>query len=118
MRSDFVGDCMQYAGLPEAVNAGMYLVPRMTRDELHSAITGPVAVGGGEIEPRLVARLLNDAGDDPEQLPVLQHALMRTWDYWTRHRTTGEAIDMRHYEAIGTMASALSRHADEAYQDR
>jgi hypothetical protein len=28
----------------------------------------------------LVTRLLNDLGDNPDQLPVLQHALMRTWD--------------------------------------
>ena len=34
MRSDFIGDCMEYPGLPEAVNDGQYLVPRMTRDEL------------------------------------------------------------------------------------
>ena len=82
MRSDFIGDCMEYHGLPEAINASQYLVPRMTRDELRAAITGPVAVGGGEIAPRLVLRLLNDVGDDQDQLPVLQHALMRTWDYW------------------------------------
>src|SRR6185295_14728852 len=84
MRSDFIGDCMDYPGLPEAVNDGQYLVPRMTRDELRSAINGPVAVGGGEIAPRLVLRLLNDLGDDHDQLPILQHALMRTWDYWER----------------------------------
>ncbi len=54
MRSDFIGDCMDFAGLPEAVNSGLYLVPRMTRDELRSAITGPVAVGGGSITQRLV----------------------------------------------------------------
>ena len=86
MRSDFIGDCMEFPGLPEAVNAGQYLVPRMTRDELRSAITGPVAVGGGEIAPRLVLRLLNELGDDHDQLPVLQHALMRTWDHWEQYR--------------------------------
>ena len=65
MRSDFIGDCTEFPGLPEAINDGQYLVPRMTRDELRAAITGPVAVGGGEIAPRLVLRLLNDVGDDP-----------------------------------------------------
>ena len=93
MRSDFIGDCMDYPGLPEAVNAGQYLVPRMSRDELRSAITGPIAVGGGEIAPRLVLRLLNDVGDDQDRLPVLQHALMRTWDYWQQHRAPSEPIE-------------------------
>src|SRR5262249_37031837 len=44
MRSDFVDDCLEFSGLPEAINAGQYLVPRMTRSELRSAIAGPVAV--------------------------------------------------------------------------
>src|SRR5579863_1828523 len=117
MRSDFIGDCMEYPGLPEAVNAGMYLVPRMTREELRSAISGPVAVGGGQIAPRLVLRLLNDVGDDQDQLPVLQHALMRTWDFWQQRGNTTEPIDIAEYEAIGTLRYALSRHAEEAYQE-
>jgi len=115
MRSDFIGDCMEYPGLPEAVNAGQYLVPRMTRDELRSAITGPIAVAGGEIAPRLVLRLLNDMGDNHDQLPVLQHALMRTWDHWERHRSQGEPIDIADYEAVGSMQQALSLHAEEAF---
>jgi ABC-type cobalamin/Fe3+-siderophores transport system ATPase subunit len=32
MRSDFLGDCAQFFGLPEAINRGQYLVPRMTRE--------------------------------------------------------------------------------------
>src|SRR5204862_6431742 len=78
MRSDFIGDCMDYPGLPEAVNAGLDLVGRMSRDALRSVMTGPVAVGGGTIEARLVTRVLNDLGDDHDQLPLVQHALMRT----------------------------------------
>lgn len=115
MRSDFIGDCMEYPGLPEAVNAGQYLVPRMTRDELRLAITGPIAVAGGEIAPRLVLRLLNDLGDDQDQLPLLQHALMRTWNHWERHRTPGQPIDIADYEAVGTLQQALSLHAEEAF---
>lgn len=117
MRSDFIGDCMDFAGLPEAVNSGLYLVPRMTRDELRSAITGPAAVGGGSITQRLVLRLLNDFGDEYDQLPVLQHALMRTWDYWAQRSTSTEAIDIEDYEAIGTFRKALSIHAEEAYEE-
>ncbi len=88
MRSDFLGDCSQFWGLPEAVNEGQYLTPRLTRDQLREAITGPVAVAGGEITPRLVNRLLNDVGDDQDQLPVLQHLLMRVWDEWKEMRFT------------------------------
>ncbi|HEY6660624.1 MAG TPA: hypothetical protein VI031_05770 [Pyrinomonadaceae bacterium] len=115
MRSDFLGDCAQFQGLPEAINEGQYLIPRMTRDERRFAVTGPVGVTRGKISEPLVNRLLNDVGDNPDQLPILQHALMRTWEYWQAHRRDGEPIGIEHYEAIGTMSDALSRHADEAF---
>jgi hypothetical protein len=39
MRSDFIGDCMDFPGLPEAVNAGLYLVGRMSREGLRAALS-------------------------------------------------------------------------------
>ncbi len=118
MRSDFLGDCAQFQNLPEAINDGQYLIPRMTRDERRVAITGPVGVTRGKITEPLVNRLLNEVGDNPDQLPILQHALMRTWDYWSAHRLDkSEPIGVEHYEAIGTMLDALSRHADEAWNE-
>jgi WD40 repeat protein/energy-coupling factor transporter ATP-binding protein EcfA2 len=116
MRSDFLGDCAQFRDLPEALNDSQYLVPRMTRDQRCIAIEGPCAVGGAKMTKRLVNRLLNDMGDNPDQLPILQHALMRTWDYWAKNHQDGEAIDLYHYEAIGSMAKALSQHGDEIYK--
>ena len=117
MRSDFLGDCAQFQGLPEAINDGQYLIPRMTRDERRFAVTGPVGVTRGKITEPLVNRLLNDVGDNPDQLPILQHALMRTWDYWSTHRRDGEPIGLEHYEAVGTMSDALSQHANEAWEE-
>ena len=117
MRSDFIGDCMEYAGLPEALNNSQYLVPRMTRDELRSAIAGPVAVAGAGIAPRLVQRLLNDMGSDQDQLPLLQHALMRTWDHWASGPEPRGSIDLDDYEDVGGLRDALSRHAEEAFAD-
>ncbi len=114
MRSDFLGDCAQFPGLPEAINRGQYLVPRMSRDERRSAIAGPVAVAGGEISPILLTRLVNDVGDNPDQLSILQHALNRTWAEWQRQGGAG-AMDLPHYEAIGTMTHALDYHAEKAY---
>ncbi len=115
MRSDFLGDCTEFRGLPEAINDGQYLIPRMTREERKVAITGPIAVGGAEISQALLTRLLNDVGDNPDQLPILQHALMRTWEYWQKNSKPDEPIDIVHYQAIGTMVKALSLHAEEAY---
>jgi energy-coupling factor transporter ATP-binding protein EcfA2 len=135
MRSDYLGDCARFSGLPEALNDSQFLVPRMTRDQLREAIEGPVAVGGGRIAPRLVQRLLydvdalagrtiRDAAEsgsldeyDHDQLPVLQHALMRVWDVSKDVRACGGLIDLEHYEnpPVETIQHALDRHAGEVF---
>lgn len=117
MRSEYLGDCTQFRDLPEAINKGQYLIPRMPRDQKRRAITGPVAVGGAKISPRLVQRLLNDVGDNPDQLPIMQHAMMRSWEYWEKEDNLNEEIDLPHYNATGGMHEALSRHADEAFNE-
>jgi hypothetical protein len=115
MRSDFLGDCAKFRDLPERINDGIFLIPRMTREQLERAITGPVMVAEGAISPRLVNRLLNDVGDDPDQLPVLQHALMRTWEVWANDHARNEPLDIRHYEATGGLGKALDQHAESVY---
>ncbi|HYC86005.1 MAG TPA: High-affnity carbon uptake protein Hat/HatR [Chryseosolibacter sp.] len=118
MRSDFIGDCAQFPELTRKINDSHYLIPQLTRDQKRRAIEGPVAVGGARITPRLTQQLLNDLGDNPDQLPILQHALMRTWSYWATYKDVDdEALDLKHYEAIGTMAEALSMHANEAFDE-
>jgi WD40 repeat protein/energy-coupling factor transporter ATP-binding protein EcfA2 len=118
MRSDFIGECAQFPELTRKINDSHYLIPQLTREQKRRAIEGPVAVGGAVVTPRLVQTLLNDLGDNPDQLPILQHALMRTWSYWANYRDyDDEPVDLKHYEAIGTMSEALSMHANEAYDE-
>lgn len=118
MRSDFIGECAQFPELTRKINDSHYLIPQMTREQKRRAIEGPVAVGQATIAPRLVQQLLNDLGDNPDQLPILQHALMRTWSYWAKYKDyEDEVLDLKHYEAIGTMSEALSMHANEAYDE-
>jgi hypothetical protein len=109
MRSDFIGDCAQFQGLPEAVSASQFLVPGLTRDQREDVIRRPIAEAGATIEPVLVERLLNDGGSELDQLPVLQHCLSRLWDRAGRARR----LSLEDYEAIGTVRHALSQHADE-----
>ena len=115
MRSDFIGECAVFPELTQMINDSHYLIPQMTRDQKRLAVEGPVAVGGGQISGRLIQQLLNDVGDNPDQLPILQHALMRTWAYWSEDHKEEEPMDLRHYNAIGTLREALSQHANEAY---
>ena len=126
MRSDFLGDCAEFTGLPEALNDSQYLVPRLTNEQLQSAIERPLryanlgeGLGGGlgsvAIAPRLVQTLLQDIGGSSDQLPVLQHALNRTFLAW-RQQNAGGPIDLTHY-AGSTVATALDHHAEEIWRN-
>src|SRR5439155_5550285 len=89
----------------------------MTRNQRREAIEGPIHMAGSTIMPRLVQRILNDVGEDPDQLPVMKHALRRTWCHWSEQARHDVAVDIPDYEAIGTLENALSTHADEAYAE-
>ena len=135
MRSDFIGECGQFEGLAEMVNRGEFLIPRLTREQYKRVIEGPIKVAGGQIAPRLLQRLLNDLGQQADQLPCLQHALMRTWESGAQKKgsdlidaqhslgrsgqldlTPFSALDLDDYQRIGKMSQALSLHADEIYE--
>lgn len=124
MRSDFLGDCALFRGLPEAINKNLYLTPRLTREQMEAAIVGPARVCGGDVDPLLLNQLLNEVTPDPDQLPVLQHALMRMWrkmlDALSENGPADrEAKTLRpiHYQEIGeTLGSSLDNHATEVFE--
>ncbi len=76
---------------------------------------GKVVLPGAEIAPRLIDHLLNELGDRFDRLPVLQHALLRTWDEWQRAGGVGP-IDLRHFESAGGLEGALNQDAERALE--
>ncbi|MGH6819757.1 MAG: hypothetical protein ACREDU_02715, partial [Methylocella sp.] len=124
MRSDFIGDCEAFLGLPEAVSQSQFLVPRLDRSQMEEVITRPGEVGdlgfqSFTFEEGLVNSIINEAGDRPDQLPLLQHALMRTWKFAVRRAgepAEGFQLEREDYRAAGGIANAISRHADEAWK--
>lgn len=117
MRSDFIGECSQFQELTKLINKSNFLIPQMTRDDFREAITGPLYVGGAEIDPQLLQHLLNAIEDKNDQLPVLQHVMMRTWEFWTRNNEPTAPLRIRDYEVAGRIENALSMHANEAYDE-
>ncbi len=117
MRTDFLEDCTFFPDLPEALNAGQYLVPELTRADLERAIVEPAKLLGVGMSPALVRAVLNDAVQLRDSLPVVQHALMRTWTHWQSLVRVTEAksdlIELHHYKDIGTAHRALDRHGDQ-----
>jgi energy-coupling factor transporter ATP-binding protein EcfA2 len=113
MRLDFLGDCARFARLPEAISDGQFLVPNLSRAERRAAIEEPAKKAGKLIKPEVTQRLLNEIGEDPEQLPVLQHVLMRMW----QNASANAEITLKDYEDTGGVTAAISRHADRIYKD-
>ena len=114
MRSEYLGRTIEFAALPEALNEGQYLVPQL-REGLREAIVGPAAVRGASVSPGLVQVLLNEASKPGNLLPVLQHALMRTWvQARSRVETSGEpTFELRLEDYAGGVASSLQEHASD-----
>jgi hypothetical protein len=120
MRSDFIGDCALFHGLPEAVSQSQFLVPGMTRDQREDVIREPLKLVGGQIDSDLVQCALNDTNDEPDQLPILQHAMMRCWEraFLRRKQKVDHRPHLRiaDYNAVGGVHKALSIHANKILQ--
>ena len=121
MRSEFLGDCVKYRGLPEVINEGQYLVPQLKRNELKEVIEKPIHLAGKKIAPSLVELLVNEIEESKlkenlDQLPILQHALMRTYNEAMLHGPDTE-ISYEHYKKIGEMEKALANHVETKFNE-
>ena len=113
MRIEWLAECATYTGLAEAINEGIYLVPQMSRRQFQQAILGPIEAANGSIASALLDRMLNDLDGRADQLPVMQHALLRIWE----RRKPGEPLGIPGYEDVGTFSDCLSNHANEIFNE-
>lgn len=101
MRSDFIGQCAAFRGLPEYIGFSQFFVPRLNRNELREVIEEPALLSGNTISRRLTERLIHDIVEGTDQLPILQHALNQIW----KMADEGKAeMDLLHYAMVGGMA--------------
>jgi hypothetical protein len=100
MRSDFIGQCAAFRGLPEFIGFSQFFVPRLQRKELQQVIKEPATLSGNRITDRLVDRLIFDLEEGLDQLPILQHALKQIWKAADSGR---ETMDLIHYAMVGGM---------------
>lgn len=110
MRSDYLGECARFPGLAEALNGSQYLTPRLTREQLREAMTGPPALRKVRVEPMWLESVLDQTAENRDQLPVLQHMLRQMWNRHGRGSELGEAD----FKAVGGL-NALNEHADAVY---
>jgi energy-coupling factor transporter ATP-binding protein EcfA2 len=100
MRSDYIGQCSAFRGLPEYIGFSQFFVPRLKRKDLKQVIEEPAILSGNRISQRLIERLVYDISEGIDQLPILQHALNQVWH---AADNGNEEMDLIHYAMVGGM---------------
>ena len=57
MRSDYIGQCSAFRGLPEYIGFSQFFVPRLKRKDLKQVIEEPAILSGNRISQRLIERV-------------------------------------------------------------
>ncbi len=113
MRSDYIGQCAAFRGLPEAIGYSQFFVPRLKRQELQQVIEEPAKLNGDSISRRLTEVLLNASSEGIDQLPVLQHALNLMWK---EAKEGQEEIDLLHFAKVaGYDSNKLTKEDKQAF---
>lgn len=110
MRADFLGQALTHRVFTDLLQDHSLHLGPMTRRELNHAIVSPMQRLGCAFEGGLVERILNDVGEEPGNLPLLEFALTQLWEKRNGRRLTHAA-----YEAIGRVEGALTLYADDTF---
>lgn len=110
MRADRVGALAGHPPLARLVERGLHLLGAMTEDELRSAIEGPANRSGLLLEPGLVDLLVREVEGEPGALPLMSHALRRTWE-----RREGRVLTVSGYRETGGLRGAVAQTAETLY---
>jgi WD40 repeat protein/DNA-binding SARP family transcriptional activator len=112
LRADFMGQALAYRPFADALQEGALMLGPMNRDELRAAIARPAQVQGAAFDPGLVDRILDDVGEEPGNLPLLEFALTLLWE-----QAEGGWLTHGAYEALGRVEGALARYAEQVFAD-
>jgi len=112
LRADFMGQALTHRPFADALQEGSLILGPMNRDELQAAVEKPAELKGAAFETGLVQRILDDVGQEPGNLPLLEFALTLLWERleggWMTHAACDE---------IGRVDGALARYAEEVWAE-
>jgi hypothetical protein len=114
MRSDYIGQCASFRGLPEYIGFSQFFVPRLKRKELAQVIEEPALLSGNAINKRLTELLINELNEGIDQLPVLQHALHQIWKMANEESAT---MDLIHFARLSGIPASQLPAEDKAKFD-
>ena len=109
LRADFLGKALDYQPMGEAFKKyPPVLLTPMKPEELQAAIAQPAAKLKVELEQGLTSKLIDDLGNQPGRLPLLEFTLSLLWEKHDKWYLTHKA-----YEEIGGLEKALAKYADD-----
>ncbi|UNU25487.1 ATP-binding protein [Microcoleus vaginatus] len=112
LRADFYGYVLSYRPFRDALQEFTpQLLSSMKREELQAAIELPAQKLEVQLESQLTQRILDDVGQEPGNLPLLEFALTRLWEKQINRELTHQA-----YKEIGGVKKAIANHAEQVYQ--
>ena len=110
LRGDFFGQALSYRALADQLQDAVVNLGPLTRQELRQAVEEPAHKVALEFETGLVPRILDDVGDEPGNLPLLEFALTSLWEARQGNRLLHEA-----YEAMGCVPGAMAQRAERVF---
>jgi len=110
LRADFMGQALAHRPFADALQEGSLLLGPMNREELRAVIKKPAEQQGAAFETGLVERILDDVGEEPGNLPLLEFSLTLLWERLDQGWMTHAA-----YDGIGRVDGALARYAEQIY---
>jgi len=110
LRADFYGDALLHRGLADRLRQAVVNLGPMNREELKRAVTKPAEKVQLHFDAGLVDRLLDDVGDEPGNLPLMEFALKALWD-----ARRGDQLLYDVYTAMGGVRGAIAKRAETLY---
>ncbi|MDF5723121.1 MAG: CHAT domain-containing protein [Rhizonema sp. PD37] len=112
LRADFYNFVLAYRPFRDALQQfSPQLLSSMNREECKRAIEQPAQKMSVQLEAQLTERILDDVGNEPGHLPLLEFALTQLWSLQQKRLLTHQA-----YNEIGGVKKALANHAEEVYK--
>jgi uncharacterized protein YjbI with pentapeptide repeats/KaiC/GvpD/RAD55 family RecA-like ATPase len=111
LRADFYGYVLSFRPFSDALQQIQFKpLGLMSREELQTAIEQPAQKLNVQLQTHLAERILDDVGQEPGNLPLLEFALTQLW-----LKQNNSELSHKAYDEIGGVKQALIKHSEEVY---
>jgi tetratricopeptide (TPR) repeat protein/energy-coupling factor transporter ATP-binding protein EcfA2 len=110
LRGDFVDRALSHRALSDELQGALVNLGPMVRKELADAVRLPAQKTKLRFEPGLSDRILDDVGDEPGNLPLVEYLLERMWEERRLGFLTHES-----YDRMGGVRGAIATTAESFF---